>query len=247
MGLDCLTGFNQMSVRASGKSALFTEPETKIGGERHSYNVPTYEAMKGVFKNIFWKPTIVWYIDAIRIMKEIKYQSMSFSRVKYAKNQGDLSIYDMLVDVEYQILGHFEWNMNRPELVNDRNAKKFYAMSQRFLTRGSRCPTYFGISECKTDEVGPCDFMSGEGFYDHSGVIDLGVMFHSFVYPDEAVRPEDHGYLTANFAHLTMCNGVIEFPRPEDCVMTKRIHPMEMKSFGLSKNQRSIDALASES
>ena len=37
-----------ISFRVWGRQALFTDPVTKIGGEKFSYQVPTYEALKGV-------------------------------------------------------------------------------------------------------------------------------------------------------------------------------------------------------
>ena len=32
------------------KNALFAEPITKLGGEKCSYQIPTYEAIKGITK-----------------------------------------------------------------------------------------------------------------------------------------------------------------------------------------------------
>jgi len=39
---------NSISFRLWGKYALFTDPITKVGGEKCSYQLPTYEAIKGV-------------------------------------------------------------------------------------------------------------------------------------------------------------------------------------------------------
>ena len=39
---------NTISFRVWGRPALFTDPVTKIGGEKFSYQVPTYEALKGI-------------------------------------------------------------------------------------------------------------------------------------------------------------------------------------------------------
>lgn len=38
---------NQIEFEVYGDYALFTDPLTKIGGEKLSYSVPTYEALKG--------------------------------------------------------------------------------------------------------------------------------------------------------------------------------------------------------
>ena len=39
---------NTLSFVVRGKYALFTDPASKIGGDKSSYPVPTYEALKGV-------------------------------------------------------------------------------------------------------------------------------------------------------------------------------------------------------
>ena len=51
-----------------GDYALFSNPDTSVGGEKCSYQIPTYEALKGILKSVYWKPTIIWYIDKVRIM-----------------------------------------------------------------------------------------------------------------------------------------------------------------------------------
>lgn len=50
---------NSISFRLWGQYALFTDPVTKIGGEKCSYHLPTYEAVKGVLKSIYWKPSVI--------------------------------------------------------------------------------------------------------------------------------------------------------------------------------------------
>lgn len=63
---------NRISFRVWGKQALFTDPITKIGGEKFSYQIPTYEAIKGIVKSIYWKPTLIWHIDRIRCCEPLK-------------------------------------------------------------------------------------------------------------------------------------------------------------------------------
>ena len=41
---------NRVEFKVSGKYALFTDPLTKIGGEKCSYHIPTYEALKGILR-----------------------------------------------------------------------------------------------------------------------------------------------------------------------------------------------------
>ena len=48
---------NSIEFTVRAHHALFTDPLTRIGGEKCSYHVPTYEALKGIAKSIYWKPT----------------------------------------------------------------------------------------------------------------------------------------------------------------------------------------------
>ena len=43
---------NSIAFRLWGRSALFSDPVTKIGGEKCSYHIPTYEALRGVARSI---------------------------------------------------------------------------------------------------------------------------------------------------------------------------------------------------
>ncbi|MCA6069929.1 MAG: type I-C CRISPR-associated protein Cas5c, partial [Endomicrobium sp.] len=66
---------NTIAFKVWGKFALFTDPITKLGGEKCSYQIPTYEAIKGITESIYWKPTFVWIIDKIRVMKSIEMEA----------------------------------------------------------------------------------------------------------------------------------------------------------------------------
>ena len=65
---------NSVTFKVWGRYALFTDPLTRIGGEKYSYQVPTYEALKGILSSVYWKPTIIWVIDKVRVMKPIRTQ-----------------------------------------------------------------------------------------------------------------------------------------------------------------------------
>ena len=54
---------NTVEFCVYGKSALFSDVLTRVGGEKYSYPIPTYEALKGILQSIYWKPTLIWYID----------------------------------------------------------------------------------------------------------------------------------------------------------------------------------------
>lgn len=60
---------NTISLHVWGRYALFSDPITRVGGEKCTYQVPTYGALKGILASVYWKPTFIWYIDAVRIME----------------------------------------------------------------------------------------------------------------------------------------------------------------------------------
>ena len=50
---------NIVTFEVFGDYALFSDPVMRVGGEKASYQIPTYEALKGILHSIYWKPTIV--------------------------------------------------------------------------------------------------------------------------------------------------------------------------------------------
>ncbi len=225
---------NIVEFKVYGKYALFTDPLTKIGGEKCSYQIPTYEALKGIISSVYWKPTIVWIIDKVRVMKPIKTQTRSAKPLNYggvypsARKAGkkqepfnSLSIYTYLSDVEYQVQAHFEWNEKREDLTNDRNENKHFFVARRMIERGGRRDVFLGARECQ-GYVEPCKFGDGNGFYDNYGTLSFGVTFHRFDYPDEFGKSEFH----SRFWKAEMINGIMTFPRPEACPYRKFVRPM---------------------
>ena len=128
---------NKVEFKVEGRYALFTDPLTKIGGEKCSYHIPTYEALKGVLSSVYWKPTIVWVLDRVRVMKRIRTQTRSTKPIEYGGGNS-LAIYTYLADVEYQVQAHFEWNMTRDDMAQDRNENKHYYVAKRMIEKGGR-------------------------------------------------------------------------------------------------------------
>jgi CRISPR-associated protein Cas5d len=115
-------------LKVSGPRACFTRPEMKV--ERVSYDVMTPSAARGILEAIHWKPAIVWRIDAIHVLKPIRFQSIRRNevghkapagKIKTAMNRGSLEGLQLLVDedrqqraatvlvdVAYVIEAHFE-------------------------------------------------------------------------------------------------------------------------------------------
>lgn len=224
---------NIVEFEVNGAYALFSDPLMRVGGEKNSYQVPTYEALKGVLSSVYWKPTFIWYIDEVRVMNRIQTEVKSIRPIKY-NGGNDLAYYTYLKDCRYQVRAHFEWNGNRPELAADRNENKHHEIARRMILRGGRRDVFLGTRECQA-YVEPCVFGEGEGYYDDLPQLSFGVMYHGMTYADEAYSDETRGKMTVNLWRPVMEKGIIRFPRPEDCPMHKPIRDMKMKAFGVAQ------------
>lgn len=221
----------RVEFRVWGRYALFTDPVTRVGGEKCSYHVPTYEALKGIAKSIYWKPTLTWFIDDVRIIKPIRTQTKGTKPREFVGGGNTLAIYTFLADVEYQVRAHFEWNLHREALEPDRVEAKHVAILNRMLDRGGRQDIFLGTRDCQ-GYVEPCSFGDGGGAYDNAGELTFGLTFHGFDYPDETGAP----MLRSRFWMPKMDNGVIHFVRPEGCKIVKDVREMHAKQFGLEQN-----------
>lgn len=226
---------NDITFRLTGRYALFTDPLTRIGGEKCSYHVPTYEALKGVVKSIYWKPTFIWFIDKVRVMRPIRTQTKGVKPLDYGGGNR-LAIYTFLADVEYRVQAHFEWNEHRPELEHDRIDDKHFEIARRSLERGGRQDIFLGTRDCQ-GYVEPWAFDEGMGRYDDLDELAFGLMFHGFDYPDETGAK----VLRSRFWRPAMRHGVIEFPRPETCDIRRDVRPMTPKFFEKGRNLRPVE------
>jgi CRISPR-associated protein Cas5d len=115
-------------LQVSGDFACFTRPEMKV--ERVSYGVMTPSAARGILEAIHWKHAIRWIIEAIHVLKPIRFQSIrrnevcqkapagSIRKAMHSGDIGDLVLLidedrqqraaTVLVDVAYVIEAHFE-------------------------------------------------------------------------------------------------------------------------------------------
>ncbi|MCD7796498.1 MAG: type I-C CRISPR-associated protein Cas5c [Clostridiales bacterium] len=225
---------NIVEFKVYGDYALFSDPIARVGGEKCTYQVPTYEALKGILHSVYWKPTIIWYIDRVRIIKPIRTEVKGIRPIKY-NGGNDLAYYTYLKDCEYQVQAHFEWNKNRPELAQDRNENKHHEIAKRMIAKGDRRDIFLGTRECQ-GYVEPCVFGEGESAYDGIERLDFGFMYHGITYPGEVYCDETKGKMTLNFWYPVMKNGVIKFLKPKDCPVHKPLHEMEIKNFGEGEN-----------
>ena len=226
---------NTIDFRLVGRYALFTDPITKIGGEKLSYQIPTYEAIKGILKSIYWKPTFIWYVDKVRVMKAIQTQTKGMKPLKYNEPGNELSLYTYLRDVEYQVRAHFEWNPYQEQLKNDRIDGKHFSIAKRCLEKGGRQDIFLGVRDCQ-GYVEPCEFGRDCGHYDNIGELSFGCIFHSFGYPDEIGENKLQCYLWKN---AIMKKGVVEYPEQKDC-SSRFVRDMNPKEFGLGDNMQSV-------
>jgi len=96
-------------LKVSGERACFTRAEMKV--ERVSYDVMTPSAARGILEAIHWKPAIVWVIDAIHVLKPIRFHTLRRNevghkapagKIKTAMNRGSLEGLQILVDEDRQ-------------------------------------------------------------------------------------------------------------------------------------------------
>ena len=112
---------NTVEFTVHGQYALFSDPILRMGGERASYPVPTYQALKGIIESVYWKPSILWLISSVRIMNPIQTEGKSIRPISYTGKTNTLSIYTYLVNPVYQVRAHFVPNPYRtePDLIED--------------------------------------------------------------------------------------------------------------------------------
>lgn len=235
---------NSVEFKVTGRYALFTDPVTRMGGEKCSYHIPTYEALKGILKSVYWKPTLIWIVDTVRIMKPIKTEVKSVKPLAYGGGN-TLAMYTYLADVEYQVKAHFEWNLFREDMAADRIDGKHFQIAKRMIEKGGRQDIFLGARECQ-GYIEPCVFGEGSGPYDDIERLDYGVMFHGFDYPDETGRTDRDGKpdatgecrLHSRFWKPVMQKGIIRFIRPEECTIRKFVRdmiPNPPQSVGLNE------------
>lgn len=225
---------NQTSLLVYGDYALFTDPVTKMGGEKFSYQVPTYQSLKGIIESVYWKPTIMYVIDEVRVLNPIQMESKGIRPMDYNDSSAsNLSYYTYLRKVAYQIKFHFIFNENRPDLKKDRNEDKHFAILKRSIMAGGRRDIFLGTRECQ-GYVEACDYGEGQGHYDnYDGEIHFGTMVHGINYPDETGMSE----MSIRLWQPKMRNGIIKFITPEECTIVKPIKEMQAKTFTMDSIQ----------
>lgn len=220
---------NSVEFQVTGEYGMFSDPVTRVGGEKFTYQIPTYEALKGILHSVYWKPTLIWIIDKVRVMNPIQTETKGIRPIKYYNDKNDLSYYTYLKACSYQVKAHFIWNENRPELEKDRSEHKHHNIAKRMIARGGRRDIFLGTRECQ-GYVQPCVFGEGEGFYDGIEELSFGMMYHGITYADEAYSQETEGKMSVRLWEAVMRKGVITFLPPWECIH-RPIREMNIKKF----------------
>ena len=231
---------NQIEFEVSGAYALFTDPLMKMGGEKMTSQIPTYQALKGITESIYWKPSIVWLIDEVRVMNAIRMESKGVRPINMSGGN-TLANYSYLREVRYQVKAHFEFNEQRQNLQADFNEHKHHNIAKRCVNIGGRRDIFLGTRECQ-GYVEPCEFGSDESFYDGIDEMHFGTMVHGINYPDETGK----NMLETRLWQPVMNYGVIHFVRPEQCPLVRPLHKMEAKSFELGQTMQFVEQLEQE-
>ena len=220
---------NSVEFIVKGEYALFSDPITRVGGEKNSYQIPTYGSIKGCLESVYWKPTFIWIIDKVKVLNEIKTEAKGIRTLR--GENSDLSYYTYLKDVAYAVKAHFVWNKNRADLEKDRDEHKHYLIAKRMIERGGRTDVFLGTRECQA-YVFPCSFDDEKSFYDDTETRPFGLMYHGISYPDE----NDKQKMIVNFWNAVMRNGILEYPPPEKCDIHKVIDRDGFKKFTVGQN-----------
>lgn len=211
-------------MKITGDYALWTDPATKGGGERISYQVPTAQALQGICDAVYFKPTIRNVVDAVKIVNPVRFHSMGY-RALYADLSPGLNYVTVLEDVEYLVQYHFEWNIDRDDLSQDRIMKKHEAIVERSLKKGGRRDVFLGAREFLgyVEAIDEDEYLKEKTFYFGSD-LDLGYIFHSFIYPNN-----EEGKLKSLFTHTIMKDGIIKFKSQDECEIRNELSSYTFK------------------
>lgn len=208
-----------ITLKVWGEYACFTRPEMKV--ERVSYDVMTPSAARGLLEAIYWKPAILWKIDKIHVINQIRFDNIrrnevlgkiSAATVKSAMGGKEVILFQdatddrvqrasyLLRDVCYCIEAHFELT---DKAGPDDTVEKHYNIALRRMRRG-QCfhHPYFGCREF------PAQFELIEGAIPLSRYLgeskDLGFMLWDIDFADE---------MKAIFFRAFMEDGIIDVPK----------------------------------
>ena len=194
-------------IEIAARNALFADPVIATGGERLSMQIPTYEALTGILRSIYYKPGMIFEVEKLRVVNPIQFESKAVLLPNYNKCGGinekdlrDLAYFTYLKDVKYQIHAHFYFDKTQVNLYQDFIFGKHEAIFKRSLAAGGRRDIFLGRRECQgyVTSIPVGDEWPGEGAYDDVAAYPLGMMYHGLTYPNMAYDEKTKGHLTMN-------------------------------------------------
>ncbi|MCC8046343.1 MAG: type I-C CRISPR-associated protein Cas5c [Clostridiales bacterium] len=210
---------SQVEFKVSGEKAFFPGNCSKEETEMISKPIPTYEALRGIVENSYWKPTITWLIDAVCVMNPIQMERRNELQVNKYTGSCKSVQYTYLRDVCYLVKAHFEWNMARPDMAGDRNVKKHQEIAVRSIKKGGRREIFLGKENCQ-GYVEPCNFdeEKAKSAYKDIPMLAFEEMFHHVSYKNKG----DSDVILRHYWQPIMCNGIILFQKPEEYVVKEK-------------------------
>ena len=207
-----------------GERACFTRPEMKV--ERVSYDVMTPSAARGILEAIYWKPSIRWIVDRIRVLMPIHFENIRRNEVasKIPKNSVTAAMKDasktlslfietdrqqraamVLRNVGYIVEAHFE------ALDKDgENEGKHLDIFNRRVQHG-QCfnQPYFGCREFPVF-FEPVDSNTPDAIRETR---DLGWMLYDMHFGPKNKKGQQN--ISPMFFHAQMTEGCVDVPHPE--------------------------------
>jgi CRISPR-associated protein Cas5d len=216
-----------------GDYGLISNPASKGGGEKYSYSTPTRQCLTGIIDAIYFKPTFKNVVTELKVMNPIQTEVIG-TRALVGNMKADLNYVSYLINVEYLVRFHMEWNDNRPDLVYDRNIKKHEAIMEKSIKRGGRRDIFIGTRECvaTAEYITKEEYMQAKSAYEGQ-VLSLGIMFQDFEYPTDSNEP-----LKSYFKETFMKDGIIKFDSREKCEI---VNELSNYKFKLSEKLKSVD------
>lgn len=180
-------------VVVTAGSASFPRPE--FWRDEVSYDVMTPAAARGVLDRIHWRPAIRWVIDAISVLRPIRFREIG----RGLSAEGARSV--ILEDVGYIIDAHFE--MTSRAGTRDEPARHL-GMFRRQIRKGA---AIFLGSELHPGEVCLVEDVPDDRGEPINETRDLGWMVHQADYEDRR---------RLRFFRAEMVRGVVAVPSPND-------------------------------
>ena len=200
---------NNFCFQISAPMAMFGTPTSKLGCEMISYPMPTYSSVIGMLNAIYHRDGLEWVVLAVRVMNKVEYQNMTIKYPTY-KNKKDRFIYSYLINPKYQVLAYYKMDK---KYINDENADCYLDADEEIeeaIRRGGNNIVFLGKRHGCMALVEPCEWMSGEGYYDNKGKSEPVRMFYKFEFIGKRKRKRIN---KVGFCMQYMENGVINFEK----------------------------------